>query len=102
VVIDDHVFAFSLSSDEMRVSARCLQSLDQHLLRRHTVGFIGLGQMGHSMAANWISKRVVEGSDDTHGFVVCDVDQARAAAFAKTFSETNPRVDISVAATPAE
>lgn len=81
------------------MSVRCLQS---HVLRHHTVGFIGLGQMGHSMAANWISKHVVENSSNSHGFVVCDVDQARATAFAKTFSDTNPRVNISVASTPAE
>lgn len=61
--------------------------------------------MGHSMAANWVTKRVVEGSNapsDLRDFVVCDVDQARATSFAKTFSEANPRARISIAATPAE
>lgn len=58
--------------------------------------------MGHSMAANWISKRIAENSNDSHGFVVCDVDHARATLFAKTFGEINPRAEISVVATPAE
>nr|KAF8527046.1 3-hydroxyisobutyrate dehydrogenase [Gautieria morchelliformis] len=90
----------------MRGSIRCLQSLGRHIPRRQTVGFIGLGQMGHAMAANWVSNRIDEISaspGDSHvAFVVCDVDHARAASFANTFGDTNPRAQISVAATPAD
>ena len=60
--------------------------------------------MGYSMANNWVSKRIAGNSNDSDslGFVVCDVDHARATSFAKMFGEINPGAYISVAATPAE
>lgn len=88
----------------MRVSVRCLQSVDRAILRRNAVGFIGLGQMGYAMATNWFTKRIEDpamASIDA-GFVVCDVDTTRAKTFADTLNAKYPRARVSVAANPAE
>jgi len=87
----------------MKPSARCLQSLGKKIQRQHTVGFIGLGQMGYAMATNWFMKRVAEPANAAEsGFVVCDVDSVRAQSFADTFNATYPKANISVVSNPAE
>lgn len=88
----------------MRLSFRCLHSAARVGVRANTVGFIGLGQMGHAMATNWVKKRITDGlyNAENSGFIVYDIDSARVTLFAKSLNEVYPGANISVAPNPAE
>ncbi|GJJ11993.1 hypothetical protein Clacol_006231 [Clathrus columnatus] len=88
----------------MKFSLRCFHSAAKSSVRNNIVGFIGLGQMGHAMATNWVKKRVTDNlhSNEKSGFVVYDIDTSRTVSFAQSLNEVYSGANISVASNPAE
>lgn len=84
----------------MRPTFRCLQAINQGLLRSRTTSFIGLGQMGYQMAYNLFSKQYAKESD-SH-FIVCDVVPDASRAFCAEFTKQYPNAQLSIAGTPEE
>ncbi|KAG8703566.1 hypothetical protein FRC08_002759 [Ceratobasidium sp. 394] len=95
----------------MRPAPRLLNALARPARARpyHTLGFIGLGQMGLNMADNLFTRTATaysEGSTVESSkppvFLVCDVNRITADTFARDVSTRFPGVLVEVAETPAE
>ncbi|KAG9092299.1 hypothetical protein FS749_015854 [Ceratobasidium sp. UAMH 11750] len=95
----------------MRPAPRLLNALARPARARpyHTLGFIGLGQMGLNMADNLFTRTATaysEGSTVESSkppvFLVCDVNRITADTFARDVSTRFPEVLVEVAETPAE
>jgi len=86
----------------MRPTLRVLQNVSA-AARQHTLGFIGLGQMGQHMASNLYSKSLAAQNTPSLKLVVCDANEAAAGAFANAFAQQFPHAPpIQVVTTPAE
>jgi hypothetical protein len=83
--------------------------------RASTIGFIGLGRMGHEMALNLFSKTMVNydlqhqasGSTSSSSnvlprFTVCDVNEDAANNIVRVMRERFPGLNIAIRSTPAE
>jgi 3-hydroxyisobutyrate dehydrogenase len=80
--------------------------------RASTIGFIGVGRMGHEMALNLFSKTIVNydlqrragAASSINGvpkFTVCDVNEDAANNIVRVMRERFPGVDIAIRKTPA-
>ncbi|KAG8748168.1 hypothetical protein FRC10_008901 [Ceratobasidium sp. 414] len=94
----------------MRPALRLLNALAARPARPyHTLGFIGLGQMGLNMADNLFTRTAsayTEGSTAESSkppvFLVCDVNRITADTFAQNVASRFPGVLVEVAESPAE
>ncbi|KDQ13198.1 hypothetical protein BOTBODRAFT_133776 [Botryobasidium botryosum FD-172 SS1] len=97
----------------MRPTARVLSSLGAAAAatRPHTLGFIGLGQMGQHMASNLYAKHLARQQQaQTQSaqrppveLVVCDANEAAAGAFAAAFARDFPHAPpVHVVTSPAQ
>ncbi|KAJ7684711.1 3-hydroxyisobutyrate dehydrogenase [Mycena polygramma] len=84
----------------MKVSLRCLQSVQRLAARPKSTSFIGLGRMGSEMAYNLFSKQFAQKPDSR--FVVCDALPESASSFCRTFTAAFPGSNIEIVATPEE
>ncbi|TFK42766.1 3-hydroxyisobutyrate dehydrogenase [Crucibulum laeve] len=84
----------------MRVSLRCMKSLERANLRHKSTSFIGLGRMGYEMAYNLFSKQFKEANDSY--FVVCDAVPESARFFSENFLAQFPSARLTIATNPEE
>ncbi|QRV89482.1 NAD binding domain of 6-phosphogluconate dehydrogenase [Ceratobasidium sp. AG-Ba] len=93
----------------MRPTLRTLSALRPARRPYHTLGFIGLGQMGLNMADNLFTRTATahaEGSTSESSkpprFLVCDVNKVVADTFARDVSSRFPGVLVQVTESPAD
>ncbi|CAI6236976.1 unnamed protein product [Periconia digitata] len=67
--------------------------------RANTVGFIGLGAMGHHMLNNLIARYKQPGGGEV-GFALCDVNQAAVENIMERHATQNPNVPLTSCASP--